>query len=103
MPTKGAALALRAKLWVYAASPLFNGGWPEAVALTNKDGKRLFPDRDESKLQTAVDRLRDLLDYAEQGNRYALLNTGNPADDLYKLFQEYNTEIILGHVDQLVG
>lgn len=72
VPTKGAALALRAKLWVYAASPLFNGGWPEAVALTNKDGKRLFPDRDESKLQTAVDRLRDLLDYAEQGNRYAL-------------------------------
>ncbi len=94
VPTKGAALALRAKLWVYAASPLFNGGWPEAVALTNKDGKRLFPDRDESKLQTAVDRLRDFLDYAEQGNRYTLLNTGNPADDLYKLFQEYNTEII---------
>ena len=26
VPTKGAALALRAKLWVYAASPLFNGG-----------------------------------------------------------------------------
>lgn len=24
------ALALRAKLWVYAASPLFNGGWPRA-------------------------------------------------------------------------
>ena len=41
VPTKGAALALRAKLWVYAASPLFNGGWPEALALTNKDGKRL--------------------------------------------------------------
>ena len=94
VPTKGAALALRAKLWVYAASPLFNGGWPEALALTNKDGKRLFPDRNDSKLQTAVDRLRDFLDYAEQGSRYELLNTGNPDDDLYKLFQEYNREII---------
>ena len=26
-PTKAAALALRARLWVYAASPLFNGGY----------------------------------------------------------------------------
>ena len=95
VPTKGAALALRAKLWVYAASPLFNGGWPEALALTNKDGKRLFPDRDETKLQTAVDRLRDFLDYAEEGNRYSLYEkTGDPATDLYNLFQEYNEEII---------
>lgn len=94
VPTKGAALALRAKLWVYAASPLFNGGWPEALALTNKDGKRLFPDRDESKLETAVERLRDFLDYAEQGRRYELVDTDKPAEDLYNLFQEYNKEII---------
>lgn len=95
VPTKGAALALRAKLWVYAASPLFNGGWPEALALTNPDGKRLFPDRDQTKLQTAVERLREFLDYAEQGNRYSLYEkTGDPAQDLYNLFQEYNEEII---------
>ena len=95
VPTKGAAMALRAKLWVYAASPLFNGGWPEALTLTNTDGKRLFPDRDESKLQTAVDRLREFLDYAEQNNRYSLYEkTGDPATDLYQMFQEYNEEII---------
>lgn len=41
-PTQAAALALRARLWVYAASPLFNGGYEEALKLTNKDGKRLF-------------------------------------------------------------
>lgn len=95
VPTKGTAMALRAKLWVYAASPLFNGGWPEALTLTNTDGKRLFPDRDESKLQTAVDRLREFLDYAEQNNRYSLYEkTGDPATDLYQMFQEYNEEII---------
>ena len=95
VPTKGAAMALRAKLWVYAASPLFNGGWPEALTLTNTDGKRLFPDRDESKLQTAVDRLREFLDYAEEGNRYFLYEkTGDPAKDLYQMFQDYNEEII---------
>lgn len=30
-PTRSAAIALRAKLWVYAASPLFNGGYAEAL------------------------------------------------------------------------
>lgn len=95
VPTKGTAMALRAKLWVYAASPLFNGGWPEALALTNTDGKRLFPDYDANKIQTAVDRLREFLDYAEQNNRYSLYEkTGDPATDLYNLFQEYNEEII---------
>ena len=47
VPTKGTAMALRAKLWVYAASPLFNGGFTEALSLTNSDGKRLFPENHE--------------------------------------------------------
>ena len=97
VPTKGAALALRAKLWVYAASPLFNGGFTEALSVTNKDGKRLFPDRDESKLQKAVEACKDFINYAEAGNRYQLYkNAGafNPALSIYEVFQEYNNEII---------
>lgn len=97
VPTKGVAMAVRAKLWVYAASPLFNGGFTEALALTNSDGKRLFPDRDNSKVQKAVTVLREFLDYAEQGGRYELYkNTGtfNPAQSLYEMFQAYNKEII---------
>ena len=38
-PTKAVVLALRAKLWVYAASKLFNGGYAEALDLVNNDGK----------------------------------------------------------------
>lgn len=45
-PTKGVALAVRAKLWLYAASPLLNGGYREALSVTNPDGTRLFPDYD---------------------------------------------------------
>ena len=41
-PTKAVVLAMRAKLWVYAASKLFNGGYKEALELTNPDGKKLF-------------------------------------------------------------
>lgn len=96
VPTKGAAMALRAKLWVYAASPLFNGGFTEALALTNSDGKRLFPDRDDSKVQKAVAVLREFLDYAEQGRYELFKNTGtfDPALSVYGVFQDYNKEII---------
>ena len=97
VPTKGTALALRAKLWVYAASPLYNGGFAEALELQNKDGKRLFPDYDAGKLQKAVDACKDFIDYTEEGNRYELYKnqgTFNPALSVYELFQEYNREII---------
>src|SRR5690606_25818954 len=49
LPTKGTALAVRARLMVYAASPLYNGGYQEALGLVNPDGKRLFPDNDPGK------------------------------------------------------
>jgi len=40
-PTKGAALAVKAKLLLYAASPLFNGN-PDFSSFTNKDGTQLM-------------------------------------------------------------
>ena len=94
VPTKGVALALRAKLWVYAASPLYNGGFQESLSVTNKDGVRLFPDADPSKWQKAVDACENFFEYAEEGNRYELYDTGDPDESIYELFQEYNTEII---------
>ena len=96
VPTRGVAMAYRAKLWVYAASPLFNGSWAPGSSVVNLDGKKLFPDASgkDEKIANAVKYLREFLDYAEEGNRYALVNTGNPDEDLYNLFQEYNSEII---------
>ena len=93
-PTKGVALAVRAKLWVYAASKLFNGEYKEALSRTNKDGKRLFPDKDPSKWEKAVSALEDFMKFAEEEGNYSLVNTGNPDQDIYDLFQVYNREII---------
>ena len=94
-PTKAAALALRARLWVYAASPLYNGGYAEALALTNKDGKRLFPDYDASKWQTAKERLEDLLTFADaHGMKLYKAASGDPNESIYELFQYYNDEIL---------
>lgn len=97
-PTKGVALAVKAKLWMYAASPLFNGGFQPALALQNLDGKKLFPVADPSKWQKAVQATKALIDFAEQGNYdlYRANTNGvfDPNKSVYELFQVYNSEII---------
>ncbi|WP_294479863.1 RagB/SusD family nutrient uptake outer membrane protein [uncultured Bacteroides sp.] len=101
-PTKGVALAVRAKLWLYAASPLFNGGYKEGLSLVNPDGTRLFPDRDDNKWNTALSACKDFIDYAEAG-RYELYKEYTTSGEeqvidadasVYNLFQKYNKEII---------
>ncbi|WP_303011710.1 RagB/SusD family nutrient uptake outer membrane protein [uncultured Bacteroides sp.] len=98
-PSKIAAMALRARLWVYAASPLYNGGFEEALSLVDKSGKRLFPDYDAGKWQTAKERLEDLLEFARQNGlelykSYDDDGTLNPHLSVYELFQQMNREII---------
>lgn len=103
VPTKGTALAVRARLMAYAASPLFNGGYTEALTLVNPDGKRLFPDKDPSKWDKALTAIQEFIDYANQGH-YELYKeyTGgvlDPDKSLYELFMKYNKEIIFARSD----
>lgn len=100
-PTKGVALAVRAKMWMYAASPLLNGEFNEALNITNPDGKKLFPEADPNKWVKAREACKDFIDYANENNRYELYyaapeNDGkvDPEKSVYELFQKYNNEII---------
>lgn len=97
VPTKGAALAVRAKLWMHAASPLFNGKYTEALALTNSDGTKLFPAENLTKWTKAAEVTNDLIEYsAGRYNLYKVYTAGvlDPNLSVYELFQKYNDEFI---------
>lgn len=71
-PTKGSALAVRAKVLVYAASPLANGN-TEMSDFVNKDGKQLIPQEySEEKWAKAAAAARDMIEYAEASGLYKL-------------------------------
>lgn len=63
--TKPVALALKAKLWVTAASPLFNGN-PDYAGFVDKEGVNLFPGSyDLSKWEKARDASKAAIESAE--------------------------------------
>ncbi|WP_186756223.1 RagB/SusD family nutrient uptake outer membrane protein [Echinicola salinicaeni] len=100
LPSKGVALAVKAKLWMYAASPLFNGGYEEALALENpQDGKKLFPEYSSQKWDKALSAMQDFIDFAESGyySLYKVYDGNGNLDvdaSLYELFMDYNDEVI---------
>lgn len=105
-PTVTAVKALRAKLWVYAASPLFNGGYKEALELTNVDGEHLFTPYDSNKWEIAKQRLEELFeDTDRKGHSLFVVSnpdgTINPDESFYQLFQSYNDEILWATGDNL--
>ena len=77
--SKEAAMGLKSRVLLYAASPLFNGGVPQYKDLKNRDGRLLFPqDVDKEKWRIAAE-------YADEAILY-LEGQG------YKLFQGTTTE-----------
>lgn len=92
-PTRGAALALRSRVLLFAASPLFNGGAPAEVltAMVDKEGRQLLSaTRDELKWAKAAAAARDVMElgkydlhiaYKKEGNDIAYPTTVTPPDD----------------------
>ena len=71
-PTKGAALAMRAKVLTYAASPLYNGN-TEMADFTDKTGRQLISQQyDERKWAVAAAAGKDFLDYNDQAGVYKI-------------------------------
>ncbi|RVU02988.1 RagB/SusD family nutrient uptake outer membrane protein [Mucilaginibacter limnophilus] len=95
--TKGAALALKARTLLYAASPLFNGN-PLYAGVKNKDGKALFnASYDKEKWKAAADAAKAVIDLGV----YSLYNPfpNNPVQNYAAQFytRDY-TETILPRI-----
>jgi len=104
--TKPAALAIKARLLVTAASPLFNGN-TDFSSLKNKDGKPLFnPTFDVKKWQRAAIACKTAIDAAEGAGAalYKFIPTFQVLDDDTKLemtirnsvCEKWNRELIFG-------
>ena len=92
--TEGAALALKARTLLYAASPLFNGNTMYA-SIKNSDGTQLFPQTyDNNKWLLAANAAQAVLNLGV----YQLYqpDPANPVDNYARLFytREYNETIL---------
>lgn len=102
--TRGAAMALKARLLLYAASPLYNGqnGTAMYAGLVNSRGEKIFPDYDIAKWKKAADAAKDVIEL----NQYSLTQKGSPATTIQDAADSYqnvwfenwgtNPEIIWG-------
>ena len=105
--TKGAAMAVKARVALMQASPLYNGqngtGLYDSF-VSNYNGKKFFPDYDATKWDVAAQAQKDLIDLAESGV-YSLVKNSSTAsdpmqaaaDDYQAVFQNpWNSETIWG-------
>lgn len=96
-PTKGAALAVRARLLHLAASPLFNSpdnysGYEEFRLLQNKDGKRLFPQSyDRNKWKRAADAAALVIAMPQYSLHETSDKSGDRFVDAYRSYREVFT------------
>ncbi|MHA4847295.1 RagB/SusD family nutrient uptake outer membrane protein [Flavitalea antarctica] len=106
---KGAALALKARLLLYAASPLFNAATPPISFGSAEDDKLLGYGRfDNNRWKAAADASKAVLDWAQgaglalvdvPGKRIPVLAPGQRVDGNYRTAWEQNdnSEIILAN------
>ncbi|MFV0483034.1 MAG: RagB/SusD family nutrient uptake outer membrane protein [Bacteroidales bacterium] len=106
LATSVAAKALKARMLLYAASPLFNGETPASIkALANPDGSLLFPQsKDAQKWQELKTATQEAIAVADAAGYSLYKNTGYgengyPADETqrtlrYNLIEPANSEIL---------
>lgn len=87
--TKGAALALKSRLLLYAASPLYNGqnGTGMYDNLKNYRGEKLFPEYDATKWDDAAKAAKDVIELG----KYSLTvkDGGNPLSSIKDAAESY--------------
>jgi len=93
--TKAAALALKSRALLYGASPLFNGD-PAYSNVTDTEGVRLFPEKDNSMWKKAAEAAKSCIDGVE-ANGYELYFSSDrdPLKSYQDLFLVRNNNEVL--------
>lgn len=106
--TRGAAMALKARILLYAASPLFNGCELYKGQMMNREGKYLFPQTpDPEKWEKAAQAAKAVIDM----NRYKLVKDTKEDDPMLSAiksyqniqFDDWNDEAIWGYYPRMVA
>lgn len=93
-----AAKALKARVLLYAASDLFNGN-PDYADVTDRDGVRLFPDRDDNRWALAAKAAKECIDYC-LNNGYDLNRDADPMKAYQDVFiNQWNNEILFARIN----
>lgn len=95
--TKAGALALKARLLLFAASPLFNSNEPYREGEAADKKIVWFGDYQRERWTAAKNACLDFLrENVKNSNSYKLVNTGNPRDDFKNAyFTRYNHEVLI--------
>jgi len=95
-PTRGAALGLRARVLLYAASPLYNGNLDLFNVVDNKGTQLISQTYDESKWAKAAAAAKDVIELAKTSGLYELYTAAPKIGtlDMYRppMHPEYSTK-----------
>ncbi|HEV7330462.1 MAG TPA: RagB/SusD family nutrient uptake outer membrane protein [Flavisolibacter sp.] len=97
--SKGACLALKARVLLFAASPLFNNGG-QAKGMAGLDSIVAYPDNDPARWRLAADAAKAVIGLNEYSLYYdSTSRSGEKGYGFQRLFtQRYNTEYILARM-----
>lgn len=94
-PTAAATLALKARVLLYNASPLWNGN-PDLRSVADKEGTKLFAQQyDENRWKVAALAAKDCIDKCEAAGYHLFRNYTDPVKNYQQLFIENNNPEVL--------
>lgn len=94
-PTKSSALALKSRVLLYLASPLWNGN-PDYVAFENSVGEKMYPSViDPTRWAVAAQAANQAIELAEAAGFKLYQENPDPVENYHEIFvRNYNSEIL---------